>query len=125
VKDVDINKLKENLEAAGYSVWLDIADLHIGTDWYSVIGDAVIQCKALVAIIGSRFISSQHCKNEFYMACSLKKPILSVLLEEPVTDSGILLAVSGVNWIHAQDGFDPKLVCAQLLRGLETLNIQP
>ncbi len=71
-----VKELKSQLENAGYSVWLDQQDIAGGSDWHCVIGEAVKSCRALIALINSKYLSSVHCKNELYMANSCSKPLL-------------------------------------------------
>lgn len=118
-----IEKLKQSLEKAGYSVWLDKVDITGGKDWHSVIGAAVKECKALVAIIDSKYTSSQHCKNELFMANAIGKAILPVMLESSVDDPGVQLAISSVNWINAVGAFKPETVAQQIVLGLKALGI--
>ena len=120
-----IEELKVHLEKAGYSVWLDSTDIARGSDWHSVIGTALTNCRALVAVISSKYTSSQHCKNELFMANSCGKAILPVLLESSVDDPGVLYAISSVNWIQTGDKFNPQTVAHQLVKGLKTLDITP
>ncbi len=120
-----VGELKSNLEKAGYSVWLDEQEIVGGSDWHTMIGEAVQSCRALLALITEKYLSSVHCRNELYMANSCRKPLLPVLLEgSTVKDPGVQYAISSVNWIVATDGLSVS-VTQQILLSLYTLGIHP
>lgn len=122
-----LKKLKESLEGLGYSVWLDETDIPGGSDWHSAIGTALKHCKAVVALITNRYLSSKYCRNELYMGESLHKCILPVLLEDVQDDfdPGVHFAIASVNWIKAVDNFDVEGVVAQLDEGLKNQGVLP
>ncbi len=121
---VGLEELKSHLESAGYTVWLDCLDMSGGSDWHTVIGEAVRNCRCLVALISTKYTTSKHCKNELFMANSLGKALIPVVLET-VEDPGVQFAISSLNWILATDGFRPKTIAQQLIQGLQTLGISP
>ena len=112
-----LEELKSHLESAGYTVWLDRLDMSGGSDWHTVIGGALINCRCLVALISTKYTTSQHCRNELFMANSLGKALIPVLLET-VEDPGIQFAIASLNWILATDEFKPKTIAEQLVQGL-------
>lgn len=123
VSGMQMHELKQELENVGYSVWVDTNDISTGEDWHSIIGAAITDSQALVPLITAKYCKSQHCKKELFMASSLGKPILPVLLESSVDDPGVRYAISSVNWIQSTEGFKPKTVAKQLIKGLRSLNI--
>lgn len=46
-----VKELKKDLEAEGFSIWLDQEDIPAGSDWHAAIGGGLDRCKALVAVI--------------------------------------------------------------------------
>lgn len=106
-------------------MWLDEQDIVGGTDWRCMIGEAVKSCRALIALITTKYLTSVHCKNELYMANSCSKPLLPVLLEGSTVDEpGVQYAISSINWILAPDGLSVT-VSHQILHSLQTLGIHP
>ena len=63
-----VTELKKQLESAGFSVWMDTEDIHTGSDWHLAIGEALQNCKALIAVMTMRYLTSEYCKKELYMA---------------------------------------------------------
>lgn len=125
-----VTRLKADLEQEGYSVWVDTADIPSGSDWHTAIGQALQNCKALVALITRKYIKSKFCKNELFMYDSTHKPIFPVFLEEVNFDSheeaGVLYVISSINWIMATGGlaaYDNAL--AKLLEGMKKKGVQP
>ena len=123
-----VQKLKKDLESKGYSVWMDTEDIRSGSDWHSAIGTAVQGCKALVAVMTDRYITSQYCKNELFMASQEKKHIFPVILKEVDLSSsdaaGIKLVISSLNWISFKD---TKYATAfsKLLEGFQHKRVKP
>lgn len=114
-------KLKKDLECAGYSVWVDTEDIHTGSDWHSAIGEALQNCKALIAVMTPRYLTSDYCKKELYMASDEKKPIFPIVLGKvnfSKCDSGVRYTISSLNRIAFDDAADQKAF-AKLLEGLK------
>ncbi len=59
-----VHRLKGDLENHGFSVWLDTHDIPAGSDWHGAIGTGLSRCKAILAIITSKYIGSRYCVNE-------------------------------------------------------------
>ena len=59
-----VQKMKEDLEKAGFSVWLDSSDIPAGSDWHGVIGAALSGCKAILPVLTNKYIGSRYCVNE-------------------------------------------------------------
>ena len=116
-----VAKLKRELETVGFSVWVDTEDIHTGSDWHSAIGEALQNCKALVAVMTARYLSSDYCRKELYMASDEKKAIFPVVLGEvDVTkcDGGVRYTISSLNRICFDNASDQKAF-AKLLEGLK------
>ena len=114
-------KLKKDLECAGYSVWVDTDDIHTGSDWHSAIGEALQNCKALIAVMTPRYLTSDYCKKELYMASDEKKPIFPIVLGKvdfSKCDGGVRYTISSLNRIAFDDAGDQKAF-AKLLEGLK------
>ena len=114
-----VAKLKKQLELAGFSVWMDTEDIHTGSDWHSAIGEALQNCKALIAVMTTRYLTSEYCKKELYMASDEKKPIFPVVLGDvDFSDCGVRYTISSLNRICFDDASDRKTF-AKLLEVLK------
>ena len=123
-----VTKLKKDLEAKGYSIWLDTLDIHTGSDWHSAIGTALQNCRALVAILTAKYLISQYCKKELFMAEDRQKPILPILLEEVDLSgddgAGVVYAISSLNRISFVNT-SYKEAFSKLVEGLKHHGIRP
>lgn len=127
--NVFINRIKCDLERAGYTTWLDCEDIPGGAEWHAVIGEGVRHCKALVAIITHKYVSSRFCKNELFMADSAQKAIFPVFLEDvdvSLVDAGVVYTISSINWIRVTGGEGGyREAVAKLLQGMRDKGIAP
>ena len=93
-----------------------------------MIGAALDNCQALVAVLTQKYISSQYCRKELFMTSSLKKPIFPVMLEEVDFSgndgSGVRLAISSLNWVSFKDT-NYKEAFSKLLEGLKHQGVEP
>lgn len=77
----DAGSIIKFLQTTGYRVWC-AEDSEPGTDWPENIALRIKRCKLFIVLISSSFSKSRPCNNELYFACSLRKSILSVYLED-------------------------------------------
>ena len=70
-----VEKLKIDLEAVGFSVWMDTHDIPAGSDWHGAIGAGLSHCKAIIPVITQKYLSSRYCVNEVsrFSECSTAK----------------------------------------------------
>ena len=118
-----VRRLKRDLEAAGLRVWLDIDDIPTGSEWPKEIGIALRNCKALVAVVTKKYVSSRYCKGELYIACGEKKKIYPVIYEDGWDSSddgaGVQYMVAAENWAMFRPGKDDYSVSLKkLTRGM-------
>lgn len=59
-----VQKLKEDLEGLGFSVWLDMNDIPAGSDWHGAIGTGLSGCKAIIPVLTNKYVNSRYCVNE-------------------------------------------------------------
>lgn len=118
-------QLKCDLEANGYSVWLDIESIPSGSDWHGAIGTGIHECSSIIPIITQKYVNSRFCMNELYAADSDKKPIFPIVYEDvnmADTEGGRALKfiVSGINWTMFRPGQDDYSNSLQsLIQGME------
>ena len=118
-------QLKRDLEANGYSVWLDMESIPSGSDWHGAIGTGLQECTAIIPIITQGYIESRFCMNELYTADSDKKLIFPIMYEDVnlvSTEGGRALKfiVSGINWTMFRPGQDDYSESLQkLIKGIK------
>ncbi|MCB9450886.1 MAG: TIR domain-containing protein [Anaerolineaceae bacterium] len=71
-------KLKADLEARGYQVYLDLYENEPGIEWWGRIEDAITRSRALLFIITERSVASAVCKREWQTAADHSLPLLPI-----------------------------------------------
>ena len=120
-----VRQLKRDLEANGYSVWLDTESIPSGSDWHGAIGTGLQECSAIIPIITQKYISSRFCMNELYTADGDKKTIFPIMYEDVdfvSSEAGRALKfiISGINWTMFRPGkeeYSDSL--QQLIKGMK------
>ena len=104
-------QLKRDLEANGFSVWLDVESIPTGKDWHGAIGTGLQDCVGFIPIITRKYIESRFCMNELYTADGDKKLIFPIMYEDvdlasSETGKALKFIVSGINWAMFRPGVD-------------------
>lgn len=74
-------RLRDLLEAAGYIVWLDTAQIEGGASWSLEIETAIDTCDALIAILTPASYRSEVCRGEQLRALRKSRRVLPILAE--------------------------------------------
>jgi hypothetical protein len=74
------HRLAEFLENAGFSIWIDHADIEYGVDWWDTIEQGIIDCAAMIVIMSLEAKSSKWVRKEALMGLNLKKPCFPILV---------------------------------------------
>ena len=94
--------LKDELESAGFGVWLDTEDIAAGRDWRAEIGKALKACCSLIAVITKKYVGSRFCKNELYVADEKGKDVFPLIYDEDWKTTngcdGVEYIISALNW---------------------------
>jgi len=104
------------------SVWLDV-DIPAGSEWPREIGLALQDCKALIAVITKKYVFSQYCKKELYVACDNHKGIFPIIYEDGWDSceegAGVKYMISSHNWTFFQKKGDYQASLKKLIEGLK------
>ena len=118
-----VRKLKIDLETKEISVWLDEVDIPTGTEWPKEIGIALRDCKAMIAVVTKKYVSSQYCKSELYVARDYKKKIFPIIREEGWDESdeaeGVKFMIAASNWAMFRPVDDYGVSLQRLVEGLK------
>ena len=110
-----VEKLHGDLSRAGLSVWLDTADIGVGSNWPQEIGIALNHCRALIAVMTKKYVrESDYCEKELYSAVKNKKRIYPVIYgdvsewrdSDDDAGAGVLYMIEGINWAMFRPGVD-------------------
>ena len=76
-----VERLAEDLQAAGLDVWYDLSGLDGGTRWGREIQNAIQQSQIFVVVLSPNSIDSEWVEKEFMYANSLKRKIIPLLYQ--------------------------------------------
>lgn len=74
-------RLTQDLEQAGYEVWLDRTDIQTGTRWDDEIVKGLNASEIFLVLLSNKSTASQNVKDEIGYAIDHNKQILPILLE--------------------------------------------
>ncbi|HEY1388206.1 MAG TPA: toll/interleukin-1 receptor domain-containing protein [Ktedonobacterales bacterium] len=75
-----VDRLELSLRQAGYNVWVDRSNLHVGQAWSAQVGQAIDQCAALVVALSPAALRSVAVRNEYQHALKAGKPVLVAVI---------------------------------------------
>jgi hypothetical protein len=77
----EVIKIKENLEKAGFKIFIDVGQIGGGHLLYDRIDQAIRNSKVVIAFITPKFVVSHFCNREMALADLLRKPIVPIMLK--------------------------------------------
>lgn len=110
-------------------MWLDCDEVASGSDWHGAVGTALENCKAVLPVITSTYLSSLSCKRELSMADSEGKLVFPLFLEEVDLStseqaSGVQqLISSSLNSVSFRNTAEYDTSLAKLIRNLKERGI--
>jgi TIR domain len=101
--------LAKVLEAAGWTVWWDRADIPAGQTWRSVLADAINEARHVIVLWSAHSVQSPWVVEEAEQGRSLGKNLIPVRIEavEPPIGFRAIEAADLTDWSRSAD--DPKL----------------
>ncbi|MGJ3240026.1 MAG: DarT ssDNA thymidine ADP-ribosyltransferase family protein [Anaerolineae bacterium] len=94
-------RLKDDLMAVGYSVWLDTSEIAGGADWSQQIETAIEQSDIMLALLSPASYQSQWCRAEQLRATRKGKRIIPLLA---VAGAEVPLHLEHINYLDFSDG---------------------
>jgi TolB-like protein/thioredoxin-like negative regulator of GroEL len=99
--------LTADLEQRGLSCWIAPRDVPAGAQYADAIVRAINEARALVLILSKESINSSHVGREVERACSKKKQIIAVRLDQAPLTPALEYFLSESQWVDiAADGRD-------------------
>ena len=78
----EVMLIRNKLEKAGFSCWMDIGQMGGGDQLYNEIYKGIFHAQVMLAFISPRFILSDYCLKEVNLADLLRLPIIPVMVEK-------------------------------------------
>ena len=95
-----VERMVQDLEGAGVSVWYDLSGLEGGEKWVDKIQRALRECECVIVVLSPDSIQSEWVEREFLFASNLKKRIVPLLYRECELPFNYL----NLNYIDIQGG---------------------
>ncbi len=96
--------LADRLRRKGYSLWIDKEGIGGATSWSKEIAEAIVNCRALVVLLSSESVKSEHVGREVLIAAEKQKAIIPVDLERVELPSSLLYTLAGIQRVpHTND----------------------
>jgi formylglycine-generating enzyme required for sulfatase activity len=95
-----VERLAQDLKAAGLDVWYDLSGLEGGQRWGSEIQNAILQSQYFIIVLSSHSVGSEWVEKEFMYAHNLKRKIVPILHH----DCEPPMWVSNLHFIDMQKG---------------------
>jgi len=93
-------RLRDDLEAVGFSVWLDLEEIPGGATWSVNIEEAIEHCDVTIALMTYASYSSQWCRAEQLRSLRKGKRVIPLLVQ---TDAEIPLILEHLNYLDFTD----------------------
>ncbi len=110
-KDLALS-LHDQLEANGFSAWLDNRDILPGDKWDMAIEKAIRSAWAMIFVMTSASLESEVCQDEWSMALTLGVPLIP-LRAAAIDDSALPLRLHRRQYVDFTVGFERGMAALQ------------
>ncbi|HZT43461.1 MAG TPA: tetratricopeptide repeat protein [Chthonomonadaceae bacterium] len=119
-----IGPLKERLEQAGISVWMDVSNIEGGMLWQKEIVEAIQGCKVLMLMLTPTSAASSNVFREVSLASEHNKPILPLVLKAAQVPEEMRYCLAGLQRIELPDE-ELETRWAVVMHALAHFGVQP
>ncbi|XP_025077777.1 uncharacterized protein LOC112554278 isoform X2 [Pomacea canaliculata] len=78
----EVRLLRQHLEMAGYSCWMDVGQMGGGDKLFEKIDSGIRGAKVVICCVNEKYSKSPNCNREVNLTVSLGKPIIPLLMEQ-------------------------------------------
>ena len=105
-------RIRRDLEAAGYDVWIDTSEIRGGQAWRKRIVDALKRSDVVVAVLTRHAVRpGSICVDEVSLGSNLRRPIIPVLVEDfpdVALPDALPLPVRHLHYVDFRDAVDDE-----------------
>ncbi|XP_072172254.1 uncharacterized protein [Diadema setosum] len=103
-----MRQMRDALEGAGITVWVDETGLKAGVEFLNKIGQAIIDAKLFLSLLSTKSATSKYCKDELALAYVSSKPIFPCMIESAkevteLMDFGMRLQLAPIRRFNFED----------------------
>jgi hypothetical protein len=80
--DAFVNQLAQELNAHGFTTWVDHQDMPPGSRWVSHLEQALQESDAMLLVLSEAALQSTYVQSEWHVFFELKKPIFPLVVED-------------------------------------------
>lgn len=101
---VVVEKLKQELECRGYSVWMDQKDIHHGQDWREEITKGLLESDKVISFMSRHTVRDKGvCLDELKIALCVKGTDLRTVLLEPEDEVKPPASLTSRQWLDMSE----------------------
>ncbi|KAK7501739.1 hypothetical protein BaRGS_00007170 [Batillaria attramentaria] len=78
----EVRLLRQHLEMAGYSCWMDVGQMGGGDKLFEKIDSGIRAAKVVISCVTEKYAKSPNCNREVNLSVGLGKPIIPLLMEK-------------------------------------------
>ncbi|XP_070174801.1 uncharacterized protein [Littorina saxatilis] len=78
----EVRLLRQHLEMAGFSCWMDVGQMGGGDKLFEKIDTGIRGAKVVISCVTAKYAKSPNCNREVNLAVNLGKPIFPLLMEK-------------------------------------------
>lgn len=114
-----VRQLKQALENAERSVWVDLDDIPPSAQWMAEINRAIEAADAVLFVLSPSFLASDICALELDHSVRQSKRLVPVVLRD-IAGRNAPDALSQLNWLFFRSGDDFEAAFSMLIAALDT-----
>ncbi|XP_076465519.1 LOW QUALITY PROTEIN: uncharacterized protein LOC143297198 [Babylonia areolata] len=78
----EVRVLRQHLEMAGFSCWMDVGQMGGGDKLFEKIDSGIRGAKVVLSCVSAKYAKSPNCNREVNLSVNLGKPIIPLLMEK-------------------------------------------
>jgi tetratricopeptide (TPR) repeat protein len=99
-----VDRVRQDLTAAGHELWFDTAEIKSGQDWRRAIVDGLLTTERVVAFLSAHAVRAGGvCLDELAIALQHKAGAITTILIEPEAEVQAPVTIAHIQWLDMSD----------------------